>query len=72
MHQYFNGKSILTLIFITLFLSACAETHAYNPDNPEAYRKHWENNEQIKDNKLLYQLSEECKESGNKKNNSCL
>ena len=57
------GKRILTVILITLFLSTCADAYTYNPDSPEAYREHWENNEEIKDNKLLYQLSEECKEN---------
>ena len=46
---------------IIISVCSCASEYAYNEENPEAYKKHWENNEESKDNKFLYQLSEECK-----------
>jgi len=65
MKSYF--LSIIALC-ITINLSSCANEYAYDEENPESYRKHWENNDEIKQNKLLYQLSEECDESNKHKN----
>lgn len=59
-------KSIIfQLIMLMLIgvLVSCANEYAYDDNNPEAYKKHWKNNEDIKDNKFLYQISEECKEN---------
>lgn len=63
MKQYYFGFIILSAI---ISLSSCAREYAYNSDNPEAYKKHWENNEEIKNNELLYQISEECKQNKDK------
>jgi len=58
------------ILFYIIFLSSCASEYAYDNENPEAYKKHWKNNNEVKDNTFLYQLSEECKVN-NKKSNNC-
>ena len=63
MKPYFSGFVILGAI---ICLSSCASEYAYDSENPEAYKKHWEHNEEIKDNEFLYQISEECKENRGK------
>lgn len=59
-------KSIILHSFAFILvggLVSCANEYSYDDRDPEAYKKHWENNEYIKDNKFLYQISEECKEN---------
>ena len=61
---------LLLTTFLSAALCSCAETYAYDPGNPDAYRKHWENNPEIKENSFLYSLSEECRD-GKKQQDVC-
>jgi len=63
MHTLLLRFSSITLI---LGLLSCASQYAYDEENPEAYKYHWENNEESKDNEVLYFFSEECKENKEK------
>ena len=63
MHSLLLRLSSITLI---LGLLSCAILHPYDEANPEAYKHHWENNEESKDNEVLYLFSEECKENKEK------
>jgi hypothetical protein len=61
-----NAIKYFFLLVLFVFISGCANQYDYDPGNPEAYKKHWKNNEEIKDNEFLYQISEECKENKGK------
>ncbi|RDH82832.1 MAG: hypothetical protein DIZ80_11205 [endosymbiont of Galathealinum brachiosum] len=60
-YKIIKTKNIIILLSLTLLMS-CASYHSYEPDKSKEYKEHWENNEDIKDNLLLYPYSEECKE----------
>lgn len=62
----FNTRAACITLLVIALLQGCADPYIYDSENPEAYRKHWENNQEIKDNEFLYQLSEECKENNTK------
>ena len=71
----FNTRAACITLLVIALLQGCADPYIYDFENPEAYSKHWEKNQEIKDNKFLYQLSEECKENNTKsasKNEMCL
>jgi outer membrane biogenesis lipoprotein LolB len=64
-----NAHSAMKYFFILIayiFITGCASQYDYDPDNPEAYKKHWENKNSIKDNEFFYQISEECRENKDK------
>ena len=58
--MYASFTKLISLFTLIFGLSACANDFAYNNDNPESYKKHWENNEVVKENPL-HPFSEECK-----------
>ena len=58
--------SFLLYFILIMGLASCASEYAYNYENPEAYKKHWENSDPSKDNEILYLFSEECKENKEK------
>lgn len=52
-----TARLVLSLLVFVLIASttSCADQYAYDDKNPEAYKKHWKNNKEIKDNEFLYQ-----------------
>lgn len=67
--MYTFTSKLFSISALIVSLCACANDYAYNESNPDSYKKHWENNKEIRDNRFLYQISEECKEN---KGNDCI
>ncbi|HEY9049999.1 MAG TPA: hypothetical protein VIQ03_00555 [Gammaproteobacteria bacterium] len=61
-----NLIKLLHTLILCAGLLACANEYAYDSNNPDAYKKHWENNVESKNNEVLYLFSEECKENKEK------
>ena len=64
------SKAVLTITF-AIVISGCAGSYPYKEDKSNEYRKHWENNDKVKDNVFLYPLSVECEEDM-KQGKTCL